>query len=258
VRREFDELLLTRTDNAPTDEVRFRSAHTLSRPLHQPLVQRLAQHPRCLGAVEAILGPQFVCWSAHLFCKLPGDPTEQPWHQDAGFWPLSQSRALTLWIAFDDVDADNAAMTFVAGTHRLGRLLWQPTDVEHHLLSQQVPDVDLLGRKVIAALQPGQASLHSDLTVHGSGPNRSDRRRAGLALRFVGSDADCLGPMLNGYRMNGGCLLPRGRASDPRGHWQPIKKRSGGGKRLPRCLMKDAPELQEAPGPCDGGTANML
>lgn len=231
---EFDDLLASRIDRAPSDEARFRSAHTLSRPLHQKVVARLARHPKVIGIVEDILGPSFVCWSAHLFCKLPGDPTEQPWHQDAGFWPLSQSRALTLWLAFDDVDASNAGVTFVKGSHRLGRLGWQPTDTEHHLLTQQIPDVDLLGPIVQQNLRAGEASIHSDLTVHSSGPNRSNKRRAGLALRFVGTDAWCLGPMINGYSMNAACIHSKGPGSDPSGHWQTLRRRPGGKRAGPR------------------------
>jgi len=233
--KEFEDLLSSRIDRAPSDDAKFRSAHTMSRPLHQDLVHRLAKHHRVVSIVEEILGPHFVCWSAHLFCKLPGDPTEQPWHQDAGFWPLSQSRALTLWIAFDDVDQANASVRFVEGSHRLGRLLWQPTDAVHHLLSQQIPDVDLLGRSVNVELLAGQASVHCDLTVHSSTGNSSRRRRAGIALRFVSADAQCLGPMINGYKMNAGCILPKGQASDPTGHWKSLRRRPGSrGTKLPK------------------------
>lgn len=228
VRAEFDELLQGRVGQAPSEEARFRAAHTLSRPLHQDLVAKLVHHERTLHIVEDLLGPHFVCWSAHLFCKLPGDPTQQPWHQDAGFWPLSASRALTLWLAFDDTDAANAAVSFVAGSHRLGRLPWQRTSSKHHLLTQEIPDVDLLGPVVPSRLRAGEASVHCDLTVHGSPGNFSGRRRAGLALRFVAADADCLGPMINGYRMNNGCILPKGKASDPRGHWKALRRRPGG------------------------------
>lgn len=233
VRLEFEQLLATRVERCPSSDARYRAAHTLSRPLHQDLVAKLAQHARVLQIVEEILGPRFVCWSAHLFCKLPGDPTQQPWHQDASFWPLSASRALTLWLAFDDVDASNAGVTFVEGSHRLGRIPWQRTVSERHLLTQEIPDVDLLGRLVPTLLRAGQASVHSDLTIHGSVGNSSAKRRAGLALRFVAADADCLGPMLNGYRMNSGCILPKGRQSDPRGHWRALKRRSGARREKP-------------------------
>merc|ERR1712034_266864 len=122
--------------------------------------------------------------------------------------------------ALDDVDDSNSSVTFIEGSHHLGRLPWQTTDSDHHLLTQQIPDVDLLGTPVSSRLRAGEASVHCDLTVHGSLGNTSSRRRAGLALRFVSADASVLGPMINGYRMNGGCILPRGAASDPRGHWK--------------------------------------
>lgn len=175
--------------------------------------------------------PHFCCWSAHLFCKLPADPTSQPWHQDAGFWPLSESRAVTLWLAFDDTDEMNGAVRFVKGSHRLGRSPWKPTSANRHLLTQEIPDVDLLGEEVCATLAAGHASIHSDLTVHGSPGNFSERRRAGLALRFVGCDASCLGAMINGYEMNRAVILPKGPKSDPRGHWRSLKRRSGARER---------------------------
>ncbi|MEP1645241.1 MAG: phytanoyl-CoA dioxygenase family protein, partial [Rhodopirellula bahusiensis] len=34
----------------------------------------------------------------------------------------------------------------------------------------------------------GQVSIHSDLLVHGSAPNQSDRRRCGLTLRYCPAD----------------------------------------------------------------------
>lgn len=244
VLQDFEELLRSRIDRAPSDAARFRAAHTISRPLHQTLVQRLAKHKQVLSIVEDILGPRFVCWSAHLFCKLPGDPTEQPWHQDSGFWPLSRSRALTVWIAFDDVDAFNAPLTFVEGSHRLGRILWQSTNSDYHLLTAEIPDVDLLGPQVSQCLRAGEASVHSDLTVHGSHGNSSSRRRAGLALRYVGTgDAKCIGPMINGYQMNAGCILPKGKQSDPHDHWHALRRRPGG-KRAPRFPASKSQPLQ--------------
>lgn len=226
VRASFDETLRARVDKATSQELKFRAAHTLPRPLHQALVVLLAGNDRILKIVEDILGPQFVCWSAHLFCKLPGDETVQPFHQDAGFWPLSRSRALTVWLAIDDANESNAALVFVDGSHRLGRLPWQSTEQGHHLLPQEIPDADLLGDFVTSELRAGEVSVHSDLTLHFSPPNaKGGGRRAGLALRFVQADARCLGPMLNGYRMNAGCILPKGQSSDPAGHWKAARRR---------------------------------
>eukprot|EP00929_Paragymnodinium_shiwhaense_P049109 TRINITY_DN24794_c0_g1_i1.p1 TRINITY_DN24794_c0_g1~~TRINITY_DN24794_c0_g1_i1.p1 ORF type:complete len:427 (+),score=91.32 TRINITY_DN24794_c0_g1_i1:113-1393(+) len=224
-RSSFDRLLASRVDHVGSEELKFRAAHTMPRPLHQELVGLLVENRRILDVVEDILGPRFVCWSAHLFCKLPGDPTVQPFHQDAGFWPLSQSRALTVWVALDDVDEANAGLVFVKGSHRCGKLGWRRTDAQHFLLPQEIPDPDVLGPRVVASLSAGECSVHSDLTMHYSPPNTSTRRRAGLALRFVQADTECLGPMLNGYQMNAGCILPKGQRSDRTGHWKATRRK---------------------------------
>eukprot|EP00435_Cladocopium_sp_Y103_P073083 s26_g42.t1 len=55
-REDFNQLVLERTDRAPDEDAKFRAAHTLARPLHQDLVQRLATHERVLQIVEAWRG----------------------------------------------------------------------------------------------------------------------------------------------------------------------------------------------------------
>jgi hypothetical protein len=44
------------------------------------------------------------------------------------------------------------------------------------------------GGGVVGALMAGEASLHSFRTVHWSGPNATDARRVGLAIRYVRAD----------------------------------------------------------------------
>jgi hypothetical protein len=51
-------------------------------------------------------------------------------------------------------------------------------------LNQAVAGVEQLGAPVDDELGAGEISIHSDLLVHGSEANRSDRRRCGLTLRY--------------------------------------------------------------------------
>lgn len=62
-------------------------------------------------------------------------------------------------------------------------------------------------------LRAGQLSLHADMLVHGSGPNRSDRRRCGLTIRYC---PPTVRPLKAGWGQN--AILCRGR--DTTGHWQ--------------------------------------
>lgn len=81
----------------------------------------ICTHSPLLDCVEDLLGPDFVLWASHMFCKLPHAQTVGggldggvPPHQDAVYWPFHESRSVTVWLAIDDADAQNAAMRFGA------------------------------------------------------------------------------------------------------------------------------------------------
>jgi non-haem Fe2+, alpha-ketoglutarate-dependent halogenase len=171
----------------------------------------IVTHPLILDYVEDLIGPNFVAWGSHFFCKLPGDPRSVPWHQDASYWPLTPARTTTVWLAIDDADADNAAMQFIPGTHRLGHLRWKETD-KPAVLSQEIVDIEQLGAPVHDALTAGEISLHADMLAHGSGPNLSSRRRCGLTVRYCPSSVRALNPQ---WARN--AVLCRG--TDPGRNW---------------------------------------
>ena len=150
----------------------------------------LVHTPRMLDIAEDILGPDLVCWSTHMFCKLPNDPMEVPLHQDAVYWPFTSTRTLTVWLAIDDADDENAAMHFVPGSHLLGPLPFDELELDGtRVLGRRVANRERYDDSFVNALRAGQASIHSDLLLHGSGPNLSPRRRAGLTIRYAANDA---------------------------------------------------------------------
>src|SRR5207249_4380203 len=59
---------------------------------------------------------------------------------------------------------------------------------ENNVLDQTVVNADGIGEPVYDELKAGEASVHSDLTLHGSEANTSDRRRCGLTLRYTTTD----------------------------------------------------------------------
>ena len=139
--------------------------------------------------VSDLLGPSVIAWGSHFFCKMPGDGKRVSWHQDASYWPLTPSKAVTVWLAIDDADPGNANMRYIPGTHTLGHLTWKLSETdEGNILNQTVPDVEKYGAPVDVQLNAGEAAIHSDLLLHGSEANRSDRRRCGLSLRYTAGD----------------------------------------------------------------------
>ena len=154
-----------------------------------PEVYDLMHHPTILGCVADLIGPEIVGLAAHYFCKLPGEDTTVAWHQDASYWPLTPSNTVTVWLAIDDVDTSNACMRFVSGSHLHGQLEFRASEPdEQNVLDQTVDGVERYGALVDVELSAGQASIHSDLLLHGSHVNSSDRRRCGLTLRYCSPD----------------------------------------------------------------------
>jgi ectoine hydroxylase-related dioxygenase (phytanoyl-CoA dioxygenase family) len=162
--------------------------------------------------VKDLLGEDLVGWGAHFFCKMPGDGKHVSWHQDASYWPLTPSKAVTVWLAIDDACVENACLRFIPGSHWFGHLTYTLTENDgSNVLNQTVTGVEQLAAPVDNELRAGEISLHSDLLVHGSEANRSRRRRCGLTLRYCPADVRA------GLGWNSKGVIVSG--SDPSGHW---------------------------------------
>jgi len=133
--------------------------------------------------------------------KEPYSGGELKWHQDYPYWPLAQPNAVTAWIALDDVDADNGAMSFAVGSHLTGERLPVAFGTGSPYLHEQRPatvkpivDPRSLGLEVeTISLQAGEVSFHSALLWHASGPNDSNRQRRAIVIRYVGDGTIWLG-----------------------------------------------------------------
>ena len=205
-RRYFDDLL-ARVLAEGGNSYSISTAH-----LKYGKVYDLLTHPRVVAVVADLLGPDVVAWGSHYFCKMPRDGKRVPWHQDASYWPLTPAKTVTVWLAIDDADRENACMRFIPGTHHLGHLTYKMTeDRGENVLNQEVEDVERFGTPVDVELKAGEISVHADLLLHGSEPNDSDRRRCGLTLRYCAADVRAYA----GWNAKG--VIVRG--SDPTGHW---------------------------------------
>ncbi|MGE0485643.1 MAG: phytanoyl-CoA dioxygenase family protein [Gammaproteobacteria bacterium] len=143
-----------------------------------------------LDLVEPLLGPDIVLWTAAVFCKPAATGLEVPWHQDGQYWPIRPRATVTAWVALDDVDAGNGCMRVIPGSHRLGEFSHEKSTREDLVLNNVLndPRIDLATARDIV-LTAGQVSLHDIDLVHGSAPNTSGRRRAGIAVRYMPASA---------------------------------------------------------------------
>ena len=205
--RSYFDRLLERVLADGGDAYSISSAH-----LRYPQVYDLLCEPRIVGPVVDLLGPNVVGWGSHYFCKLPGDEKPVDWHQDASYWPLSHTHTVTVWLAIDDADIENGCMQFLAGSHQHGHAVHvEDQDTASGVLGRGITDVLSYGTPVDNPLTSGQISIHSDLLIHGSAPNHSNRRRCGLTLRYCSADVRAM----MGWDAKGVVV----HGEDASGHW---------------------------------------
>lgn len=184
IRGYFDHLL-ERVVAEGGNSYSISSAHLTYGPVWDILT-----NSRISDLVSDLVGQNIVGWGSHFFCKMPGDGKSVAWHQDASYWPLSPTKAVTVWLAIDDADVENGCMRFIAGSQHNGHLTYRPSGShEDNVLNQTIDNPQQYGHgEVDDELKAGECSIHSDLLLHGSDPNNSDRRRCGLTLRYAASD----------------------------------------------------------------------
>ncbi len=162
-----------------------------------PWLWDLVMHPTVLAQVNALLGPDVLCWAASFFAKQPGDAAEVPWHQDGTYWGLTGQQGLTVWIALSPSDSGNGGLRVWPGSHkrvlphRLTRnrnsMLPAREEIDAPIPEHEVVDLNLVA---------GQMSIHHMMAAHGSAANTSGVPRIGFAIRYIAGDLE----MANGLR----------------------------------------------------------
>lgn len=206
IRQYFDELL-ARTIAAGGNSYSISTAHLRYGRVYDILTDR-----RIVARVKDLLGENVVAWGSHFFCKMPGDGKRVSWHQDSSYWPLTPSMAVTAWLAIDDASVENACMRYIPGTHQFGHLTYSLSENDDtNVLNQTVEGAESFGEPVNVELKAGEISIHSDLLLHGSEANQSDKRRCGLTLRY------CPTTVRAGLGWNEKGVIVSGK--DESGHW---------------------------------------
>ena len=172
----------------------------------------LGFHPAVLDAVESVLGPDIMLWSAQIFPKRARDPGYITMHQDGTYWGLEGGEVTTAWVALTDSTVQNGCMRLLPRSHRWSILPHTDTYAAENLLTrgQEVQAEYHEADVVDIVLRPGQMSLHHVRAVHGSHANASDRPRVGFAIRYMT-------PEVKPQRPGQVAVLVRGR--DRFGNW---------------------------------------
>ena len=152
-----------------------------------PSFNKLIRNKNLIAAASSVLGPDLMVWSSGMFIKEANSSKIVTWHQDLTYWGLDNTEETTCWVAISAANESSGCMKFVPGSHKEKLVRHVDTFDDNNLLSrgQEIAvDVDE-ENGVLVELMPGQASMHHGHLFHASGPNKTNDRRIGCAIRYI-------------------------------------------------------------------------
>ena len=160
--------------------------------LVSPILDNVVRNSNILDAVESIIGKNILACGTTLFIKEPDERGFVSFHQDAEYIGLEPHNWVTAWVAITDANENNGCMKMWPGTHKQ-ELKYHNEKFDYNsgnLLTrgQTVENVPLEKTESVI-LTEGQMSLHHPRIVHGSGINKSKKRRIGFVIQsYIGTN----------------------------------------------------------------------
>ena len=154
----------------------YRKIQLLER---DPVFLAYMQLPVFEEAARHFYGEAPVAAFRAMFMNKPaGKGTFLPLHQDR--WrALDRDPRLTIYTALDSADEENGCVEIIPGTQHS---LFNPDHPSGFLTSDMAKDFDDHPRRIPLILEAGDVVLLNPWTLHGSGVNRSNRRRRAFSV----------------------------------------------------------------------------
>ena len=185
----IDELVGGRHRSSPSSPICRRGPVS---PAARPAATRCSgspSTPRSSTWWKPFSAPTSSCGAAACSPSRPAWARRVQWHQDSNWWPMKPMVTSTVWIAIDEASVDNGCLRYIPGSH-LWPVLPHEDQTDEGLLGDCIRRSALDGAAAAdIVLPPGYFSMHQANLVHGSEPNVSSKRRAGLVLRYMPATA---------------------------------------------------------------------
>jgi phytanoyl-CoA hydroxylase len=154
--------------------------------INHELFHKVIYSDPMLAVASGLLGEEAVPRAVECFAKPAHVGLASPPHQDNAYWCLEPAIGLTIWLSLDQSDEQNGGLSFFKGSHQCGLLPHRPSYAPG---SSQTVETVVAAEVVTPTLQPGDATAHHCLTVHGSHQNTSARPRRAVTLQYQGVSA---------------------------------------------------------------------
>jgi phytanoyl-CoA hydroxylase len=186
-------------DDAARAKQKVSGIHDMQ--FHSAVFARLIMYAPLLDAIEGLIGPNIHLHHTKLFVKPPREGGSFPLHQDYPYFPHAKNTMLAAIIHLDVADEENGCVRVMPGSHKKGLLDTEPG-------AMYLPPNDFPIEDATPCLaQPGDALIFNYLTIHGSGPNVSDRPRYTTLVQMRAAEDE---PTVARHRSRGQGMMLRG------------------------------------------------
>jgi phytanoyl-CoA hydroxylase len=141
-----------------------------------PFFLNYGQQPKWKVLAETLVGEKVEDSEPQWFNKPPGGHHVTPPHQDNYYFCLKPSNVITIWLALDDVDAENGCLRYLSGSHLKGFRPHAKSNVIGFSQGITCYTPDDFSSEVAIPLQAGDAVAHHGMTIHRADANMSTTR----------------------------------------------------------------------------------
>lgn len=168
------------------DDNALSSPQILQPSLYATELRNLSFRQTALALAKQLLGPSVVFIGDHAILKPSLHGGSTPWHQDEGFRdPNFDYKELSIWIAITPSTADNGALKYIPGSHRLGMLrhrLPGGSDEGNFIECHEGFNQD---DAVVCPIPAGAMIVHDGRTIHGASGNMTKYPRLAYIIQYA-------------------------------------------------------------------------
>ena len=147
--------------------------------LYSPL-QNSILHQRAGFIARTLQGEDIELDFDMLIDKSPFTDTPTPWHQDEAYWiDMEDKRAVSCWVALDDVVKENGCMWFVPKSHQEALRPHLQTGLGGALQCEATEK-----EAVAAEIKAGSCTFHDGRTIHYARGNSTGKRRRAFIANY--------------------------------------------------------------------------
>jgi ectoine hydroxylase-related dioxygenase (phytanoyl-CoA dioxygenase family) len=148
--------------------------------VNSELFYRLASHAGIVRVLHSIMPGGIMFMSDKLVFKSGVQPKATPWHCDNAYWRNTRPK-LSVWIALDDVTAQNGAMRVLPGGHHQDWQHSSPAPGEEFGNRIQNLNEETV---ITCEMKAGSALFFSDRLPHSSTPNSNGKDRYAIISTY--------------------------------------------------------------------------